>query len=332
MLRKAALLLSVVLLASSSAFGQNWARKMFTVTSHDFGSVARGAKAEFRFPVANVFGEDIHVASVRSSCGCTLTRVEKSLLKPGEKGAIVAALNTRAFYGHRGATLTVTFDRPYYAEMQMQVKAYIRPDVVIHPGSVQLGRIDHQQPAEAKVTIDYAGRGDWRILGVASSNPHLSAELVEEQRRHGRVKYSLLVRLDGETPIGYVRDYVTLTTSDRRAARVPLLVEGQVASVAMAVTVSPPSLFIGVVEPGQKVTKRLVVRSAKPFRIVAIRCTDAHFQFEVPQTDTAKSVHLVPVTFVAGETTGKITQTIRIETDLAGSEPELTAYAEVGSE
>jgi hypothetical protein len=328
MLKRTALILSVALLASSTAQGQNWARKMFTVTNHDFGSVARGAKAEFRFPVKNVFGEPIHIASVRSSCGCTQPRIEESLLKPGETGAIVAALNTRAFYGHRGATVTVTFDRPYYAEMQVQVKAYIRPDVVIHPGSVQLGRIDFQQPAEAKVTIDYAGRNEWRILDVASSNPHLSADLTEVQRRYGRVKYALLVHMDNETPIGYVRDYLTLTTSDRQSTQVPLLVEGQ---VAPAITVSPASLFIGVVEPGTTVTKRLVVRAAKPFRIVAIDCKDAQFQFDVSKSETAKAVHLVPVTFVAGDKSGKVSQMIRIKTDLAGSEPQLSAYAEVGS-
>ena len=45
------------------------------------------------------------------------------------------------------------------------------------------------------------------------------------------------------------------------------------------------------------------------------------------RTYNQQQIHLV-----AGETAGKIMQTIRIETDLAGSEPELTAYAEVGSE
>jgi hypothetical protein len=53
-----------------SVHAQSWAQKMFKVTSHDFGTVARGAKAEFLFEMQNIFEEDIHIASVRTSCTC----------------------------------------------------------------------------------------------------------------------------------------------------------------------------------------------------------------------------------------------------------------------
>lgn len=327
MARKIALLMLVSLLAGSSAAAQNWARKMFRITHHDFGSVARGATVEYRFVLTNVYGEDIHIAGVRSSCGCTRPRVEQSLLKPGATGAIVAALNTRSFLGQHGATLTVTFDRPYYAEAQLQVRGYIRSDVVFHPGKVQLGCVNQHRPAHARVDVDYAGRSDWKILRVTSPNPHLTAQVVEAERHSGRVKYCLVVHLDKQAPVGYLRDYLTLTTDDRRATRIPLLVEGRVTA---AVTVSPSSLFMGVVEPGREVTKKLVVRSEKPFRIVSIHCADTHFRFDISASDAARPVHLIPVTFVAGSEAGKIAQTIRIETDLGIAGPELSAYAVVG--
>ena len=142
MVRKGGFVLLLGLLVCTPCFGQEWARNMFKVTEHDFGSVARGAKAEYRFVFENLYLEDVHVAGVRTSCGCTTPSVETPLLKTYEAGAILAHFNTDSFLGQRAATLTVTIDKPFYAEMQLQIRGYIRSDVVVEPGSVQFGPID----------------------------------------------------------------------------------------------------------------------------------------------------------------------------------------------
>src|SRR4030042_3125075 len=138
------LVLLLVFLAQSPAVGQPWAKKMFEETEHDFGTVARSAKAEYEFRLSNLYLEDVHIASVRSSCGCTSPRIKTPLLKTYEKGAIVATLNTRSFYGKKGATITVTLDKPFYAEVQLHVRSYIRSDGVFHPACVQLGSVDRR--------------------------------------------------------------------------------------------------------------------------------------------------------------------------------------------
>ena len=43
---------------------------------------------------------------------------------------MIAAFNTERFLDARGATLTVTFDKPSYAEVQLTVTGHIRSDVV----------------------------------------------------------------------------------------------------------------------------------------------------------------------------------------------------------
>ncbi len=315
-----------IVLFGAPALGAEWAKKMFKETKHDFGYVARGAKAEHEFVLSNIYLEDVHIASVRSSCGCTTPRIKKSWLKTYEQGAIIAHFNTPSFLGRKGATITVTFDKPFYAEVQLQVKGYVRSDVVLSPGSARLGSVDQGTPAEAKVGVAYAGRSDWKILGVKSTNPHVSGKVVETARGGGRVSYQLLVRLDGEAPVGYLNDHLVLTTNDRRSRQLPVRVEGHVAS---PVTVSPASLFMGVVQPGKKVTKQLIIRGKKPFRILSITCDDDSFEFGSAVDESPKPLHVVPVTFAAGPGGGKIRKTIRIETDLGETSPELSAYAVV---
>jgi hypothetical protein len=326
MSRKAVLVVLLCLLACSPALGQEWARKMFESTDHDFGTVARGAKAEFDFALSNIYLEDAHISGVRSSCGCTSLSIVNPNLKTYEKGAIHATFNTGAFLGARGATVTVTFDKPFPAEVQLHTKGFIRSDVVVEPGSVQIGDVDQGAAAERRVAVNFNGRNDWKITGVKSANPYLTAEVVETVRNWGQVSYALVVRLRPDAPVGYIKDHVMLATNDAQGTQIPVEVEGRILS---SITVSPTSLFLGVVQPGQKVTKQLVVKGAKPFRILSITCDDKSFEFGTPTDQTPKTLHLVPVTFIAGENAGKIAKTIKIQTDLGATAPELSAYAVV---
>lgn len=328
MMRHAAAVLLILGLSCSTGFGQEWATKMFEATEHDFGTVARGAKTEFEFVLSNIYVEDVHIASVRSSCGCTSVSIKNPLLKTYQQGAVVAKFNSHLFYGRKGATITVTIDQPFYAEVQLHVTGYIRSDVVFHPGSVQFASVKQGSPAESRVAINYAGRPDWQILEVRSANPHLSGEVVETNRGNGQVGYELLVHLDSKAPAGYLQDHLVLVTNDRNSTQVPVPVE---AKVEAGITVSPSSLFMGVVQPGQKVTKPLVIRAAKPFRILSVTCDDANFEFDTSGETEPKAIHLIPVTFMAGADAGKISKMIRIETDLGEMLPELSAYAVVAT-
>jgi len=288
--------------------------------------VARAAKAEFEFGLENIFLEDVHIAAVRSSCGCTTPSIKNASLKTYEKGAILAHFNTDRFLGSKGATLTVTFDKPFYAEVQLQVSGYIRSDVVLSPGGVDFGSVDQGTPVEKRVAISYAGRDDWEITEVQSPNPHVSAKVAETSRGGGQVSYNLIVKMDGKMPPGELDDHLLLVTNDQYSTQITVDMEGVVKS---GIVVSPASLFLGVVQPGQKVTKQLVVKGNKPFRIVGVDCDDKRFKFDTSPDSSPKAIHLIPVTYVAGSEPGQVSKTIRIETDLHDTAPVLSAYAVV---
>ena len=162
-------------------------------------------------------------------------------------------------------------------------------------------------------------------MQVKTGNPHLVAKVNETQRANGSVSYQLQVRLKPDAPAGYFKDQITLVTNDARATEVPVEVEGRVVA---EITLSPTSLFLGVVKPGQKVTKQLVVQGKKPFKITGVKCDDP--SFVAKPDDASKTVHVIPITFTAGDKSAKIKRKIRIETDL-GSDvaPELKAYAQI---
>jgi hypothetical protein len=310
---------------AASASAQEWAEKMFTEKSHEFGAVARAAKVEYAFVMVNPYKEDIHISSVRTSCGCTIPRIQKETLKSWEKGAIIAEFNTRAFSGQRGARVTVTIDKPMFAEVQLQVHGYIRTDVVVDPGQVAFGQVPAGDGAEKTVTIDYAGRSDWKILGVEPTSPYVKADIKEVTRQGGRVAYRLAVSLDKSAPVGYVNDELVLKTNDTRSPQFPVKVDGLVIA---DLTVSPSSLLLGILQPGQRITKQIVLKGKEPFRVVGIDCKNPAFTF--PVSEEAKTVHLIPITFEAGNDPAKFVEKIIIRTDLPQQGAvELSAYGQV---
>lgn len=311
-MRRRAILALIVTMLCSPCFAQEWADKMFPKRSYNFGNIARGAKAEIAFELTNLYLEDVHIAGVRSSCGCTTPRIEKDALKTYEKGAVVAHINSDRFLGNHGATITVTIDKPQYAQVQLHVNAYIFSSVFLEPSSVVLGGVAQGTSAEQTIRVQYTGQSDWRIVEVRSGNPKLTGSVKETSRQGGQIAYDLKVVLDKDAPVGYLSESVWLITNDAQVKHFPVPVEVQVIG---AVSVSPSPLFLGVVQPGQSVTKQLVVRGQKPFRITSIRGDCKCLQVTVPADKEPKSLYLVPITFTAEKKPGKIEQNIFIETD-----------------
>lgn len=312
--------------AVSPLAAQDWAQEMFKTARHDFGVIAAGAKAEYRFVMSNIYQTDVHVAGVWSSCGCTSPRIDKEWLKTYEDGAIVASVNSDTFRGQRGATLTVVIDKPWRSEAQLSVSVYIRGDLTFDPASADFGSIDAGRSGDATLTVTRWNNSDWRINKVRSDQPWLSAKAVEVSRDDRQTAYRLQVHLSGAAPPGYLNERLFLLTNDSQAAQVPVAVEGHVMG---KVAVNPTALFLGVTKRGQRVTKQIVIRGKQPLKIVSVDADRKSFEWTLPANQTAKPLQLLPVTFLAGVETGKVERTIRIQTDLQTQPVEIPAYAVV---
>ncbi len=301
-------------LLAQLAVAQEWANKMFQTRVHDYGTVARAAKTEYVFELQNLYKETVHIAAVRASCGCAMPRIVKDTLGTWEKGGVLVELNTRAFQGQRKATITVTIDKPFYAEVQLTITGFIRTDVVLDPGTINFDSVDQGEGAVRTVNVNYAGRSDWQILDVRSANTNLIVEPVETQRANGRVGYQLKVQLKSDAPSGSFSDQMILVTNDAQSQNIPVRVEGNIVS---PLTVSPATLSLGVLRPGQVVTRNLVVRGKAPFHVTGVECEHDGFQFR--SNGDSKELHLVPITFTAGSEPGKVAAEVLIQTDMGGS-------------
>ncbi|MCA9178072.1 MAG: DUF1573 domain-containing protein [Planctomycetales bacterium] len=322
MIRHSFASLTLIALVATCASAQEWATKMFSEREHDFGAVARGAETIHRFEFENKYLEDIHIAGVRASCGCTTPSVSKDTLKTWEKGAIVAKFNTDRFMGRKQATLTVTIDKPFYAEVQLNVTGYIRPDVVINPGMVNFGDVNQSSGASQKVQVSYAGRNDWTINDVRSVNEHFQVELGDAVRTGNKVTYDMLVHLKPNAPSGFFKDSLTIVTNDARNARLSLPISGKIAS---ALTIAPAALSFGEVSMGDSAVKKVIVQSKEPFVVLQVDCgQNTGLTAPLQGLGVPQKVHVVPMTFEPLRQ-GDLQQQVVITTNVGSSNLLVTA-------
>ena len=304
---------------------------MLKVKTYDFGNVSRNAKAEYDFEIYNPYVEDIHIRSVSSSCSCTTVSVDKPTLKTYETAKVKAHFNTDRFVGNRGATLTVVIDKPFFATVQLHVKGNIRTDVTFQPGEVNFGSVSSGKVVEKQVDITYQGRSNWQVTELKSTNQDISAELSEISRNNGLVKYRLKVTLASEASAGYINDRIILISNEGYNREIPIMVQGV---IKQGLTVNPSKLYVGNLEPGQVVTKKVVLRGDSPFAIKKVVCPNDDYTFAFQQTNVTaqpRNIHIVTVSFKApeGMASKQFTDTIRIFTDAQQAPVELESYAKI---
>ncbi len=114
--------------ASEAVQAQDWADRMFPVKSHDFGVASQFQSLEFRFPMKNLYVEDVRIGRVSSSCNCTTVYSTQEAIKTGEVAYIVARINSSRFLGEKGAKITVEIVEPFPAVVELFDHVRIIPE------------------------------------------------------------------------------------------------------------------------------------------------------------------------------------------------------------
>ena len=325
----AILVLAFVSASSQSLFAQTWAKKMFKEYSHDFGDVVKGQRPVHKFEIQNVFQEDIHIAGVYSSCGCTSVSISKNTLKTWEKGEILCQFNSPAFDGAKTATITVRFDRPYVGEVQLNIKGRIvtGSGMSVTPKAIDFGQVSKSKLPTRAVELTSMGNPNFRILDVKSTFGHIKVQLREKARQSNMVKYEITTQLKDSVPAGFVEGQLLVVVQDGNQKReMPIRFSGKV--VSSSLRLSPEILTLNGIEPGQEVRKKVIIKGSEPFRIVDVTCHSKAFRVRADKE--AKRVHLVEVVYTGEDEPGQHECELSFYTDVTGDNPnKLRAIVEI---
>ncbi len=269
MLRKALLALIVTAAAATSASAQNWAEKMFPDgITHDFGVVPHGAQLFHQFKLKNIYAVRMEITSITPGCGCVTASASKRVLEANEEATLDVSMDGRRFTGPKSVIVRVTVGPEFTSSADVKVTASSRADVVFNPGDVEFGAVDHGQATSQTVDVEYAGPLDWRVteLVVGKDQPFDAAQ-TETYRKPGKVGYQVKVTLKADAAPGPVREWIYLKTNDPTSPTLPMLVTGEVEAV---LSVSATKLNLGSIRVGETVTKKVILRGGKAFRVLGV--------------------------------------------------------------
>jgi hypothetical protein len=270
-MRNRILALVALLGAAGAAPAQGWAEKMFKGhTAHDFGSVPRGAQLSHQFIITNIYAVRMEITGIKSGCGCVTATAAKRVLEPRESTVLDVRMDARRFAGPKAVGVRVSVGPEYISSCELRITANSRADVVFNPGQVTFGNVTRGQTPSQTIDVEYAGVLKWQVTEVLAKDTPYDASVREIYRRPGQVGYQLKVTLKPDAPLGALKHELFLKTNDPASPLVPVLVEAVVGS---ALTVSPATLNLGAFKADAPLTRRVILKGSKPFRVVAVEGT-----------------------------------------------------------
>lgn len=288
------------------------------VITHNFGEVPHGTLCTHTFTVTNIYEVPMQVVEVRKSCTCLDFVPLSKVLQPNESGPFTVTMNAGKFVGANSQTFYVTFGPQAVSTAVIRVNAVSKTDVSVNPGAVAFGSVSPGAKAAQAVKVEYKGRmRDWRITEVVTPHGPFDVQFNETSRGgplRGGAEYTVTVALKPTAPPGPLADTVTLKTNDPTNPVVTLAVTG---AVAVPLEVAPSRVRFDPVTVGQSDTRQVLVRAARPFRVLGVDGAVGDIKVELPATTTPLPLHRITVRFDPTRL-GAVAQELRIRTDLDG--------------
>ncbi len=315
-MRTVILALLTLLAGTTAAPAQGWAQKMFKEgTSHDFGVVPHGAQLFHRFTITNIYAVRMEITGIHPGCGCVTAAASTRVLEPRESAALDVRMDAKIFTGPKTVAIRITVGPEFTSSAELKVSATSRTDVVFNPGQINFGTVTPGQSPSQTIDVEYAGQQNWQVTEVLAKDLPLDVTFKELYRKPGQVGYQVKATLKADAPVGTLKQDVFLKTNDPASPLLAVLVE---ANVQTTLSVYPPALNLGSVKVGEALTRRVVVRGNKPFRILGVEGVGDGIGLENELTATAASQTLV--TFKCQFTQpGDFKRELKIKTDLQES-------------
>jgi hypothetical protein len=318
-----------------------WANKFFlpdiatnreqtppAVITHNFGEVPHGTLCVQKFTVTNIYDVPMQVTDVRKSCTCLDYVPLTKILQPNETAEFTVTMNTGKFVGLNAQTFYVTFGPKYVSTAVIRVQATSRTDVSLNPGGVAFGTVPQGSRASQSVSVKYSGRSrDWKLTEVSPVQGPFEVKFTEVSRGgplRGGAEYQVEVTLKPNAPPGPISEQVGIKTTDPTHPVVQIAVTG---TIAAPIELAPNRIRFDAVAVGDSASQRVLVRAAKPFRILAVEGAGDGLTAEHATGEAPLQVHFLTVKFNP-KAAGAVNRPLLIKTDLDGGTATLPVEAE----
>ncbi len=100
-------------------------RLNFDKTVYDFGNIKGDSKVETQFTLTNTGKSDLNIRETKANCGCTVAKMEKNTLKPGESTVMKVTFNATGRRGMQQKSITIFSNDPKAPTQRLIIKARV---------------------------------------------------------------------------------------------------------------------------------------------------------------------------------------------------------------
>ena len=246
----------------------------------DFGPRWKGEILKTSITATNVGGAPLHIASIKTSCGCTVADLKQKTLPPGASEQIDITYDTSTRMKDVHQRVILLCDDPSQHERTIVITGTMKDAVVLSdPLGVNLGRIGASGSASSTLDLDCKYDRPLRLkLGDVIGNHREHVDLRLEEVQPGE-KYRLHVRTMPPLPFGAIHLKVALQTDAERIPQIEIPVRGHVQPPVMVV---PNRVFV----PGDTPVRtdrmiRMVSWRDRAVQVTELRSSDPGVTAEV---------------------------------------------------
>jgi len=194
-------------------------------TAHDFGTIDQTDSPSCDFTFTNRGHSLLFIHDLRASCGCTMTKIEKKTIAPGDRGVLNVTFNPKGRAGKQEKTITLFTNDPESPTVVLTILANVITEFGIEQRVANLGRVHWNEPSSVIVDLLAESPGAVQINRIDSSSPLLSSRLITAKTPAGD-SYPSQIELNLK-PVGKVdkfRASLTIMTSSTTTPKVDLQV------------------------------------------------------------------------------------------------------------
>jgi hypothetical protein len=263
----------------------------------DMGTVAKGQVIEADFVIRNTGGSDLVITDARPSCGCTVSSFDK-LIKPGAEGKVHTSVDTKSFAGPISKSVLVVSNDPDRPQMNLFVKALVKPFVDVAPQAYVRFSVVKGDPASQEVILISEEKG-FKPTVAETAQPYVKAEISpagDKDKIAGRSgdQYKLAISVLPDAPEGLLNAPVRVTTGVTQQPTLEVPVSG---IVRPRVSVSPITVNFGNFTAGKDpITRNIVVTNNKagtPVKVTKAEVSVPGFMTDIVPTQEGVSYTVV---------------------------------------
>jgi hypothetical protein len=227
--------LALFIAISIPAFAENAPNVTLVEPVKDFGTVAKGQMIDWSFEIKNTGTADLEIKSANPTCGCTVAEFTK-VIKPGEKGKVVAHVDTTGFSGPIAKSITLQTNDPDTPTSQVTIHANVKPYVEAFPAGFLRYTILQGEEQTQSVTLYSEDEAPFQVLSVESPGDWIKVDYKkienESERaaagRKGQNQYKVNVTVAANAPVGPLMDKITFKTNSKYQPEYRLSLSGVV--------------------------------------------------------------------------------------------------------